>query len=476
MTNNSLNYFVGWMPVDDGRLDSEYYWPSYRQFNELLLSQPHRFIRDVATMRRPQYRTTETLLPGTKKGTVKFLSPTDVENFQVDWNSVPEVSESIWDEYPSGRATPGDLLLEVKGEAKKVFKIGEDVPAKTMVSGSFQQIHIKNPTEAAFVFATLLSTVWTTQRSRLQSNINIKYVDKAALNSAILPWPDPLIRHAIASKVLAAECIRLNARRLCELAQDKLSNLLGTLDRAHLRPNLDGSCDHFSAFVSPDKLKLFAGAQFYGPKRKSAIDLVMRSGPSQRIGSIGGRVRSKAKRSLRIAHIDPSNVVSGDGYWFSAEDEDGGDVALAEPLDVLFLRMRPYLNKTTLNDSRTRVSTSPEYLIYRFTQGPDDPYYSALCLRQPWALAQVAEIATGDRPRVDGEFVDDILIPWPHENTRGEIGRLYKLTFALRRRADELLKQSIQDIEDLIRNALDRTNCIEVGRSLIDEFKLELVK
>ena len=82
---------------------------------------------------------------------------------------------------------------------------------------------------------------------------------------------------------------------------------------------------------------------------------------------------------------------------------------------------------------------------------------------QPWALSQVAEIATGDRPRVDGEFVDEIVVPCPDEVVRHQIGTAYQSSFVLRRRADGLLQQAITDVETLIDGNLDEAACVAQG-------------
>ena len=252
----------------------------------------------------------------------------------------------------------------------------------------------------------------------------------------------------------------------------RIKQFFGSADYSGLKPNTDGKCDYFSGFVSSADLGLFLGAQFFAPKREQAVALVTATGVGQRLGSHGRRVRAKGRRTAARLHVDPANVLGGDGYWSSGGSDDGGDVVLARPGHALFLRMRPYLNKTTINDTEQVVSGSPEFLVYEFDG--TDAYYATLCLRQPWALAQVAEIATGDRPRVDGEFIDEIVVPWPDEVVRQDIGQLYQSSFALRRRADRLVEQAITDVENLIDGTLDEAACLAEGRRLAEEFGLEV--
>jgi hypothetical protein len=292
------------------------------------------------------------------------------------------------------------------------------------------------------------------------------------LSSAVVPCPTPCLQHSIGHKVRAAELLRAHSQSRINDAVDQLNHFFSDSDLKSLNPNSDGRCDYFASSIRFGELSHFHGAQFYAPKRNRAVELVRGTGVAKRIGDCGKRTRSKAKRTSTRGHLDPANVDTADGYWSVKQDINGGDVALAKPADVLFLRMRPYLNKTTINDSHNTVSASPEFLIYGFEA--KDAFYAALCLRQPWSLAQVAEIATGDRPRVDGDFVDDLVVPWPEASERQNIGNIYESSFLLRRRADSLVQQAIADVESLIEGTLNEAECIDQGRQLAEEFELEM--
>ena len=291
------------------------------------------------------------------------------------------------------------------------------------------------------------------------------------LGSAAVPCPDRSLQRAIGNKLRLAERLIALADANTSNAVDKINSLFSVASLASLAPNVDGSCDYFANFVDCREIGVFHGSQFYSPKRQLAVDAVHNTGCAERIGKHGCRVRAKGKRIAARAHVDPANVDSANGYWSAGGGDEGGDVALAKPDHVLFLRMRPYLNKITINCTESSVSASPEFLIYEF-EG-NDAYYAALCLRQPWALAQVAEIATGDRPRVDGEFVDDVIIPWPESATRDEISKLYKSSFSLRSHADQLVLQAINDVERLLDGTFDLAKCVEEFKRVANAFDLE---
>lgn len=388
----------------------------------------------------------------------------------------PRVSEDYLIRYERSKAEPGDVLMLVKGATiardDSAAILAPTFRDKALFNGSVFRLRILNGFDPYFVVAHLKAPMFLKQKERSVSNTGIWYLDQDTLLSLRLCNPSKDLQHAIGHKVRSAERLRSAAEsNVCE-AQHGIDGLIGTEDYSALKPNTDGSCNYFSGFIAFEELGLFHGAQFYAPKRKQAVALIKATGIAERLGTHGHRVRAKGNQKTNRGHVDPANVSGGDGYWYSGDSSHGGDVVLAKPGHTLFLRMRPYLNKTTINDSDQVVSGSPEFLVYEF-EGLD-AYYATLCLRQPWALAQVAEIATGDRPRVDGEFVDEVMVPWPEEPIRHEIGQLYKSSFALRRRADQLVQQAIADVENLIDGKLDEDQCLSEGRKLAEEFGLEV--
>jgi hypothetical protein len=211
-----------------------------------------------------------------------------------------------------------------------------------------------------------------------------------------VPWSIAAIRRSIGHKVRAAERLRAAASAKVADATSLIGRVFQGADLSSLKPNPDGSCDYFGSFVQPAELGIFHGAQFFAPKRKRAVELVKSTGISATLGDKGRRLQSKGKLTTTRPHVDPANVTGSDGYWSSGGLNDGSDVVLAKPGQVLFLRMRPYLNKTTINDTDQTVSGSPEFLVYALDGL--DAYYATLCLRQPWALILNSEVGARSYP------------------------------------------------------------------------------
>jgi type I restriction enzyme, S subunit len=395
----------------------------------------------------------------------------NVKHFWVQREGLVYLEPDAFEDLNSCRVDAKDILISKAGFVGTACIVGQS-EGPGIITEHVLGVRPHDNTDRYYLLACLNSSICRRQLEREGLGTILSYLGVEVSRELLVPRPSAAIQLAIGNKVRGAECLRTAAETDRLAAGRQLTTFFDGRDNSNLSANSDGSCDYFASHVSPSDLELFHGAQFYAPKRKLAVDSVRGTGIAARVGAHGRRVRAKAKRIPAIVHVDPANVGGSDGYWLPGDEEGGGDVALAKPRYVLFLRMRPYLNKTTINDTDQTVSASPEFLIYRFDDR--DAYYAALCLRQPWAQAQVAEIATGDRPRVDGEFVDDVVVPWPDQDTREEVGNLYKSSFALRRRADILVQQAIADVENLIDGKLDEAECLRQGKELAQEFGLEV--
>lgn len=405
-------------------------------------------------------------------GTIPFVNVTEIANPFVEYERARHIDRASHELLEKSVCRPGTLLLSMSGSIGRVGVLPQAAGECNSNQHVAKIVIDPDKHDAHFLAVYFSARIGIASCEREAAGAVQK--ELYLYNISTLPIPDPKkpVRTSIGHKVRTAERLRTAANSNVSNAVSRIENLLGTTDFSTLKPNADGSCNYFSEFVSDSDLGLFHGAQFYAPKRKRAVTMIKGTGIAERLGAHGHRVRAKGKQKANRGHVDPANVSGNDGYWYAGGSADGGDVVLAKPGHTLFLRMRPYLNKTTINDTDQVVSGSPEFLVYEFDGM--DAYYATLCLRQPWALAQVAEIATGDRPRVDGEFVDEVMVPWPDESVRHEIGQLYKSSFVLRRRADQLVQQAIADVESLIDGKLDEDQCLAEGRNLAEEFGLEV--
>lgn len=119
---------------------------------------------------------------------------------------------------------------------------------------------------------------------------------------------------------------------------------------------------------------------------------------------------------LSLAHVQ-----SHTGELVAADDSAEGSCFAFQPDDVLFGRLRPYLNKVHRAEQAGCCST--EFHVMRVRKGCDLlPDYLATVLRSALILAQTRHMMTGNtHPRLTNDDVVNLVIPIPDSVTQDTI-------------------------------------------------------
>lgn len=116
-----------------------------------------------------------------------------------------------------------------------------------------------------------------------------------------------------------------------------------------------------------------------------------------------------------LEHIPPHEMrIEGVGSF--ADMRSAGSAFL--PGDVLYGRLRPYLNKVWVADRAG--ACSGELLVLRPKAGMDARYI-ALNLHSQRYVYYASHIVTGDRPRIDFDLVGAFPVPVPDEGTQRQV-------------------------------------------------------
>ncbi len=132
------------------------------------------------------------------------------------------------------------------------------------------------------------------------------------------------------------------------------------------------------------------------------------------------RVVSTTSDSTR--YIGLANVESGTGHLVAGGDEPVPPSGLAfERGDILFCRLRPYLNKVHLADQPGVCS--PEFAVLRIRPGSHvSGRYLAAVLRSSLVVAQTRHMMTGNtHPRISATDVRSLDIPLPSRAMQEDI-------------------------------------------------------
>ena len=301
-----------------GRIDAEFFRPeSLDAYSKVTASHHEPLGRLVASGFRVVYENTKILSQDQIANTsARFLQATNIakDGLSIDLESVGYVTEKDWIRYPKGRIKSGEILIEVKGQAKKVTVVPDDFPGRTLVSGSlFKIAAIPERINPWYLFLFLTSRYGELLRDRLKTNTLIGFVSKPQLYSIPVLVPDLELEKELSTT--ARESFRLMARGhdLYIEAQQLLESELG-LDALIFKKPVG-----YTAQFSEVSSSLRADPEYFNPVAAALIERItgfdhVRLGASF---SVGNGFPWQSKRFLddnsgepvvRIRNIRPSHI------------------------------------------------------------------------------------------------------------------------------------------------------------------------
>lgn len=250
--------------------------------------------------------------------------------------------------------------------------------------------------------------------------IGMTNINAEEIRTLRIPLPKPDIQAALLAKLNAARAARDAGLAAADLALDGLDAFM----LAELGVNLPPPHDEAPFAISRASLrnggKIFPN--YYNPDRRHAVAELRRVG-ADLLDSVVHFIREQRTISADDqTYVGLANVRSNTGEYVDADDDVSGMVAVFSKGDVLFAKLRPYLNKVWVAD-RAGVC-SPEFHVLRLrADGPiESPEYLAAVLRSSPTLAQTKHMMTGNtHPRLAPEDVVELVVPTPAPGTQRNI-------------------------------------------------------
>jgi len=202
------------------------------------------------------------------------------------------------------------------------------------------------------------------------------------------------------------------------------------------------------ATPSQDERKVFAvrrtdaqqqgrlNSDYFHPERilairamESAADRLVCRRLGEVVSFIRDQIKTPGPNYLSLAHVQ-----SHTGERVDADEQAAGACSRFKSGDVLFARLRPYLNK--VYRAEAEGCCSPEFYVLRSRDAATlRPDYLATILRSRLILAQTRHMMTGNtHPRLTNEDVVNLVIPVPKPAVQE------KIAAEARRRRDEARK------------------------------------
>ena len=246
-------------------------------------------------------------------------------------------------------------------------------------------------------------------------------IPDTVLKNLPLPLPPLSIQRELVDAIQAARDRR--AAQL-EAADAELAGIDAFLvEQLGLTPPLTNDRPIFAMRLSELQKTGRLNADYFHPERIEAIRTAqthhkqgLRSAP---LHGVVNFVRDQVPADADPNYLGLANVQSNTGELVLSESEVGGICFAFQRDDILFGRLRPYLNKVYKADQSGICST--EFHVMRLREEREIGYtllpeYLAAVLRSSLVLAQTRHMMTGNtHPRLANEDVINLIVPIPLE-------------------------------------------------------------
>lgn len=271
--------------------------------------------------------------------------------------------------------------------------------------------------QRSYLAAVLTSSIVLNQMLKWSSGGNYPAITENDIQKILIPIPDSLTQSELTEELEAAL-----VTRQCKLAQaDELlagldAFVLNTLGLKTLNaawPSVFAT--NLNAVINSNRLN----ADYFHPERVQTIRMMQSASNHlylRSLSQIAIFVRERTTVQQGDTYIGLADVQSHTGELLPTEQEVSGTAYSFRENDVLFARLRPYLNKVLRTEFSGKCST--EFHIIRVKKSKSMPFvlptYLATILRSSLILAQTQHMMTGNtHPRLTNDDVINLMIPIP---------------------------------------------------------------
>jgi hypothetical protein len=350
------------------------------------------------------------LEPG--QDTVPFVRATDIKDGEIKRETLFHISKEQPKSMDKCRLSGNELIIVRSG-----VNTGDCAVIPEDLSGAYAAYDLIL-TFAPSALPHFISVFLDTEIGRLQLNLVKGRAAQPHINAdevSALRIPLPKISE---QKNLVAAMDAARSERRAKLAEaDALlagldDFLLSTLG---LTPPPKDERKVFAATIRAVQEQSHLNADYFHPERIHALRAITSANEHiscAKLSDVAAFIRNQMKipgqNYLGLAHIQ-----SHTGELVDANEEVAGACSEFKKGDVLFARLRPYLNK--VHCAETDGCCSPEFHVMRiFDPQKLLPDYLAAILRSALTLAQTRHMMTGNtHPRLSNEDVINLTIPVP---------------------------------------------------------------
>ena len=361
----------------------------------------------------PAYGTSARALPRIKDSEPRYIRITD---FGEDGISLPHEFKTAEKWASKHVLNAGDLLLARSGATVGKSYLHTALLDPAIYAGYCIRFRFNDEVLPEFVYgftktAEYAAWVAAIQRPAGQPNINKEEFKSLEIPVPPLTVQKQLFEHLDAARKERDSLLTQGAELLAsinEFVHTQL-DLPNITRRDQLSYGIRLSTATESRSLSPN---------FFHPERMAALRAIQRM-PNGRLADLVTFKRDKRPSdSSSLRYVGLASVASGTGQLTDAAETARGDSFIFSEGDVLYGRLRPYLNKVWLADFSGTCST--EFHVMQ----PKDPTlirpeYLAVMMRTDLVVQQTKHMMTGNtHPRIANRDVKNLLIPLVDRNTQ----------------------------------------------------------
>lgn len=329
----------------------------------------------------------------------------------MSYDDIIYISEELGNSLKRTQVSSGDIVISQRGSLGQCAVV-DDTFEKMNISANIIAIKNIQESSAMFIRDYLLSTLGQTLLERNVSGQVQQKITTQDIADILIPIgcdEDHL------SKMMAnAYC---SYRDKCRQSESLLSGMseyiFDTLKMESISYQDRLCCAIRLSNIAEDRT---FSAEYYHPERMAALHL-LKSNAEVSVHKISDIVtfhRNLVSAENSTNYLGLAGVESQTGELSGVQEEAAGQAFIYEKGDLLYGRLRPYLNKVLLAEMNGICST--EFHVMRVIDTTTVlPEYVAAILRSDLILSQTRHMMTGNtHPRISNDDVRNLYIPVPN--------------------------------------------------------------
>lgn len=302
----------------------------------------------------------------------------------------------------------GDILFARNGATVGKTYLHHTYFDPAVFAGYCIRFRFKAEVLPEFVYSFTKMDVYASWVAAIQRPAGQPNLNKEEFKSLEIPVPPRDVQHRLVAELDASRADR-------DRALAEAERLLGSIDEMVKEKlklpevKLLGQSG-YAIRLSTIKHNRTLSADYFHPERMVAIRAIQ-GVPNAPLSQLVKFKRDITKVSEGMRYIGLASITSNTGQLSNAKETATGQCIAFERGDVLYGRLRPYLNKVWLADSDGVCSTE-FHVMQPSDQGILRSEYLAVVMRTSLIVSQTKHMLTGNtHPRVTNDDVQNLLIP-----------------------------------------------------------------